>query len=301
MSTSAETASRHRLIGSRVEGLALLLATATIWGCTWPQNKYLLSLLPPFTARGIPNALGAAFAFAVAIGSRENLRPPRGEWRWLLIYGFLNYGAFTVFTTLSLVWLNASQAVVITYTLPVWASLLAWPMLGEHPTPRRILAIVLALGGVALLVGSGSMQSDLTKLPGVACGFAAAVLFGLGTVVAKKRPLAMPPVTGVAWQALFGALLVAVLAMFEHPDWSKLNMIGIAIFGWIAVMPLTVAYLAWFRALRYVPASLAATTVLLSPTIGVIASALLLGDPFGPRQVIALALTLTGVAMAAIR
>lgn len=301
MFTSAEAAPRHRLLGTRAEGLALLVATATIWGCTWPQNKYLLSLLPPFTARGIPNMLGAGFAFAVAVGSRENLRPPRGEWRWLLIYGVLNYGAFTVFTTLSLVWLNASQAVVITYTLPVWASLLAWPMLGERPTPRRVMAIVLALGGVALLVGSGSMQSDLTKLPGVLCGFTAAVLFGLGTVVAKKRPLALPPVTGVAWQALFGALMVAALALFEHPDWSRLNMIGIAIFGWIAVMPLTVAYLAWFRALRYVPASLAATTVLLSPTIGVIASALVLGDPFGPRQVVALALTLTGVAMAAIR
>ncbi|HEY1935657.1 MAG TPA: DMT family transporter [Acetobacteraceae bacterium] len=301
MFTSAESAPRHRLIGTRAEGLALLVTTATIWGCTWPQNKYLLSLLPPFTARAIPNMLGAGFAFAVALASRQHLRPPRGEWRWLLIYGVLNYGAFTVFTTLSLVWLNASQAVVITYTLPVWASLLAWPMLGERPTPRRLLAIVLALGGVALLVGSGSMQADLTKLPGVLSGFAAAVLFGLGTVVAKKRPLAMPPVTGVAWQGLFGALLVLVLALFEHPHWNRLNAAGIAIFCWIAVMPLTVAYLAWFRALRFVPASLAATTVLLSPTIGVVASALVLGDPFGPRQVVALVLTLTGVALAALK
>jgi hypothetical protein len=70
---------------------------------------------------------------------------------------------------------------------------------------------------------------------------------------------------------------VAVLALFKHPDWSRLNTIGIAIFGWIALMPLTVGYLAWFRALRYVPA---------------------LGDPFGPWQVVAL--TPTGVAMAAI-
>jgi drug/metabolite transporter (DMT)-like permease len=49
-------------------------------------------------------------------------------------------------------------------------------------------------------------------------------------------------------------------------------------------MPLTVAYLTWFRALRYVPASLAATTVLLAPTIGVIVLAWVLGDPFGPRR-----------------
>lgn len=301
MSTSADTAPRAGLFGTRTEGLALLVVTATIWGCTWPQNKYLLSLLPPFTARGIPNLLGAAFAFAVALGSRAKLRPPRGEWRWLLIYGALNYGAFTIFTTLSLEWLTASQAVVITYTLPIWASLLAWPMLGERPGLRGVLAIILALGGVALLVGGGSAHSAVAKLPGVLFGFTAAVLFGLGTVVAKKRPLAMHSAAGVAWQALFGALLVAALALFEHPDWRRLTMTGIAIFAWIAVMPLTVAYLAWFRALRYVPASLASTTVLLSPAIGVIASALLLGDVLGPRQLAALTLTLTGVAMAAIK
>lgn len=143
------------------------------------------------------------------------------------------------------------------------------------------------------------MQSALSKPPGALRGFAVAVLFALGTIVAKKRLLAMPPGTGVAWPALFGALLAAVLALFEHPDWSRLNMIGGAIFGWIAVMPLTVAYLAWCRALRYVVPSLTATTVLLSPTIGVHVSALALRDPSRPRHLVALALT--GVAMAVIR
>jgi hypothetical protein len=54
----------------------------------------------------------------MAPASHEKLHPTRGEWRQLLVYGVLGYGAFSVFTTLSLGWLNA-------YTLPVWASLLA--------------------------------------------------------------------------------------------------------------------------------------------------------------------------------
>ncbi|MBN8907339.1 MAG: EamA family transporter, partial [Rhodospirillales bacterium] len=65
--------------------------------------------------------------------------------------------------------------------------------------------------------------------------------------------------------------------------------------------PMTVSYLAWFRALRLVPASTAATTVLLSPLIGVAGSALLLGETLGPRQVLGLVLTLTGVGLAARR
>jgi probable blue pigment (indigoidine) exporter len=61
------------------------------------------------------------------------------------------------------------------------------------------------------------------------------------------------------------------------------------------------AYVTWFRALRLLPAATAATGVLISPVVGVIASALLLGDPLGPRQVAALGLTLTGVGLAALR
>jgi drug/metabolite transporter (DMT)-like permease len=51
--------------------------------------------------------------------------------------------------------------------------------------------------------------------------------------------------------------------------------------------------------LRLVPASTAATTVLVSPIIGVVSSALMLGEALGPRQFVALALTLTGVVLAA--
>ena len=299
MSTSAETrASRIRPAGARLEGLALLLLTAFSWGLTWPQAKFLFSELPPFTARSVSNIAGVVFAFAVAFAVRERLRPPRGQWGWLLIYGMLNYGLFTILTTLALAWLNASEAVIITYTLPVWAGLLAWPMLGERPTFRRIVAMLLALGGVALLVGVG-VQASWHKLPGVFCGLLAAWMFGLATVIAKRRPLVMPPVTGVAWQAAIGAVPLLVLAAFEHPDWSRLTPLGIAACGYIAVMPLTVAYLAWFRALRLVPASVAATAVLISPMVGVLGSALLLGDPLGPRQLTALALTLTGVGLAA--
>ena len=33
---------------------------------------------------------------------------------------------------LALLWLPASEAALIAYTMPVWASLLAWPILGER-------------------------------------------------------------------------------------------------------------------------------------------------------------------------
>ena len=297
MSTSAD--SNQRFIGGRTEGIALVLFTACSWGLTWPQTKYLISLLPPFSARAACGVIGFMFAFAVALLRREKVLPPRDQWPRLVLYAMLNYGLFIVLTTKSLVWLKASEAVTITYTLPVWASLLAWPMLGERPTPSKLVALVLALGGVALLVGADNAEATWEKVPAALMALAAAVLFGLATVLAKKHPLRLPPATSVAWQAMLGMVPVVGLALLETPDWSRVTPLGWGAIAFISTLPLTIVYLAWFRALRLVPASMAATTVLVSPIVGVIGAGLMLGETFSPRQVVGLVMALAGVALAA--
>jgi probable blue pigment (indigoidine) exporter len=295
VSTSVST----RFLGSRAEGLCLVLFTACSWGASWPQTKFLLGELPPFTMRTFCGTCGCLVAIMVALVRRERLMPPRDQWGRLFLFAMLNYGVFVVFSTEAQVYLPASEAIVITYTLPIWASLLAWPLLGERPSWRQYLALVLAIGGVVLLVWVGSPEARWEQLPGVAMGLTAAVLFGLGTVLAKRAPLTLPPATSVAWQVGFGTAVVAVLATFETADWSRVTPAGWACITYVATMPMTVAYLAWFRALRLVPASMAATTVLVSPMVGVLGGTLVLGEPLGPRQVVALGLTLAGVALAA--
>jgi drug/metabolite transporter (DMT)-like permease len=125
------------------------------------------------------------------------------------------------------------------------------------------------------------------------------MLFALGTVIAKRRPLAMPPIAGAAWQILLSAVPLLLLAGFERSDWGKVTAVGWLACLFSATLPYTLAYLAWFGALRRLPASTAAIGVLLAPVIGVFASAALLGDPLGARQVVALVLTVGGIALAA--
>jgi drug/metabolite transporter (DMT)-like permease len=253
--------------------------------------------------RAFCGVCGCVFAIAVALARQEDLMPPRTQWGRLFVFAMLNYGAYIVFSTEAQVYLPAAEAIVITYTLPIWASLLAWPMLGERPSWRQCLALVFAIGGVALLVGVGSTGAQggnkWEQAPGVAMGLSGAVLFGLGTVLAKQKPLALPPATSVAWQVGFGTAVLLLPAAFESPDWSRMTPAGWACVTYVATIPMTVAYLAWFRALRLVPASMAATTVLVSPMVGVLGGTLVLGETLSVQQMVALALTMTGVALAA--
>jgi drug/metabolite transporter (DMT)-like permease len=88
------------------------------------------------------------------------------------------------------------------------------------------------------------------------------------------------------------------LAAFEPQDWSLVTPLGWLALLYCATVPMVVAYIAWFRALKLLPAATAAIGTLIAPVVGVTGSALLLGEPLGARQLAALALTLGGMALA---
>jgi drug/metabolite transporter (DMT)-like permease len=49
-------------------------------------------------------------------------------WPQLIISAILNVALWVAVMSYALLWLRASEAVVIAYTMPVWTALLAWPL-----------------------------------------------------------------------------------------------------------------------------------------------------------------------------
>ena len=86
--------------------------------------------------------------------------------------------------------------------------------------------------------------------------------------------------------------------LFERPDYGALTASGLACLVYMTLVPMGVCYLTWFETLRRLPPSAASTGMLLVPLIGVISAAIILGEPFGIREVVAMALTLGGVTLA---
>lgn len=280
-------------------GLALLVGTTLGWGLNWPAMKLLLAELPVLTTRSAGGVLGLVVLVAVALARREELGVPARLWPRLVLASLLNVTAWMGLASFSLLWLSAAEATIVCYTMPVWAALMAWAILGEKPGPARLAGLALGLSGVALLVLGSGVEVGLGKLPGVAFGLASAILFSLGTVLTKRWPLGLPPTSGAVWQVGVGIAPLAVAAvLFDPPGFATLSLQGWALIAYGGVFALGLCYLSWFAALRRLPASLASLGTLLTPMVGVASAALFLGEPFGWREGMALALTLSGVALA---
>jgi drug/metabolite transporter (DMT)-like permease len=290
--------------GARVSitpaGLMFLAITSVGWGFNWPVTKYLLGELPPLTLRGVTGVVGAGLLAGLALLRGQSLRVPPDMWPRLVMAAALNVGCWMALMGLALLWLPASEAALIAYTMPIWASMLAWPILGERPNLLRVISLVMAFAGLAAIMGGNGLAASMTKLPGIIMALGGALGFAVGTVLAKKLPLRLPPLSAAAWQIGIGCLPVAIVGLcIEKTDIADLSQLGWILIVYSTVIQFCVAYVSWFAALARLPASVAAIGTMAVPVIGVVASALALHEPLGPGQIAALAFTLAGVALAA--
>jgi len=280
-------------------GLMFLAITSIGWGFNWPITKYLLGELPPLTLRGSSGVVGAGLLALLAILRGQSLRVPRELWPRLALAAALNVGCWMVLMGLALLWLPASEAALIAYTMPVWASVLAWPILGERPHLLRVISLVMAFAGLSAIMGANGFAASLSKLPGIIMALMGAFGFALGTVLAKKLPLHLPPLTAAAWQIGIGCLPVAIVGLLvEKSDVAAVTTLGWTLVVYSTVVQFCIAYVSWFAALARLPASVAAIGTMAVPVIGVVASAFALHEPLGLGQIAALAFTLAGVALA---
>ncbi|MGB3864215.1 MAG: DMT family transporter [Xanthobacteraceae bacterium] len=283
---------------SRLVGFILLAVTILVWGLNWPAVKVLLLEWPPLFSRGVAGIAAAALLAAIAWSKGEALAfPPRFLPR-LAFAAFTNVFAWMGFASLAMKDLPISETALLCYTMPIWAMLFAWPVLGERPTLRGVAALVLAFTGLAVLFGGHGLTFDRSQLAGVVAALGAAVLFAFGSITARTT-IPLKPIALVAWQLGLACVPMTALGLLlENPDVGALSPRGWGLMLYMMLGPMALAYLTWFGALDRLKPAAATTGSLGVPVVGVCSGALLLGDPFGPREIAALVLTLAGVALA---
>jgi drug/metabolite transporter (DMT)-like permease len=250
------------------KGIALALATALISGVAIFLNSFAVKEITDaavFTT--LKNGIAAIFLVGAAVlATRGRLTLPTGvrAWSGFIAVGVFGGGvAFLLFFT-GLAQASAPSAAFIHKTLFVWVALLAVPFLGE----RLGLIQVGALG--ALLAS----QLLITPPNGVTWGsgetmIAAATLIWAAEAIVAKRLLARTdPLAlgvgrlGIGLVVLIGYVIAtgkadAVLAL-GPTQWTWVLATGALLAGYVGT---------WFAALRFAPASVVTSVLVLGAPI----------------------------------
>ena len=101
-------------------------------------------------------------------------------------------------------------------------------------------------------------------------------------MLAKKLPVPLPPIPAAAWQIGLGCFPIVIIGFaIETTHIEKVTQLGWWLLVYSTVIQFCIAYVSWFAALARLPASVAAIGTMAVPVIGVVASAIALGEPLG--------------------
>lgn len=297
MRATAKARAADRLAVVPPLGIALIVAVALAWGLNWPAMKVALGEFPPLTFRILTIAIASSLLLGLTAAWGERARLPYRDLPWVALIALPAVTGWQLFSALGLLFIGSGKAAIIAFTMPLWATLLSVWLLGERITWRH--GIALLLGGIALVMLLGKDLAVIGASPvGGLLMTCAAVCWATGTVLVKKFDIRMPVTAFTAWQMLLGAVPMALAWPFleEVPAFHLISGEAWFAFLFTALIGTVVGITSFYRLVRLVPASIAAFATLTVPVVGVIASALLLGETVGLLE--AAALTSVVVALA---
>lgn len=255
----------------------LVVPLAFAWGLMWIATAIGLREVPLWTLRFVGTGLGAAILFTIAALSGTDLRVPHGERLHVALAGILNVALFNVMAAMAQMTGATSRVIIINYSMPIWAALFSWFMLGERLNAVRGAALALCIVGLAILVWPQFAQ-ELS--PSIFLAFGCALSWAFASVYLKWAKVQVPPLANAAWQLAVGTGFITIgMLIFDHyPRLWPISLPAVLAIIYIGLIGTGLAHFLWWAIVGKLSAVTASIGTLLVPVIGVIASTVVLGD-----------------------
>lgn len=279
---------------SKSRAFGLLFFTFFIWGSIYVGGKMIADDLPaPLLA-----CLRCCTAMIPLLWMSRNLRGQKidpKDWKDFAVVGLAGYflTIFCIQVGISLT--GASMASLINALTPVSVTILAAVMLKETITPIKVVCLVLALAGAAVItLGAGTQSETL----GIAVVLAAVIFWGMASVYMRRLTAKYPPILVTTYGMAFSLLCHIPVGIYTaatqpvHISWKV-----VLVLLYLGFMGSGVAQYTWVKCLSVLPASTCSLFYPLQPVFSAILGAILLGETFAPAFFVGLILISLDVAL----
>jgi drug/metabolite transporter (DMT)-like permease len=276
---------------------AYLVAIVVSWAGNWPLMKLALAAVPPLQFVVLRLAGTIALLAPILLAMRVPLLPVNGERLGLCWVGLLQVAGFLIFGIVGLATVPAGRAIVLAFTMPLWAILIGlwlWPeVLGR----RQLAGAAVGFVGLILFMNPGVVDwTDERALAGNGLLLLAAICWALGSCLYRRRAWRSPFWTQTFWQFAVSTVPIAVIALSattnEPIHWS-IGLVSILTYNWIVATAL--GYFLWNKILTMMSVAVAGQVLALTPIGGFLLSIAIFGGAVTGDVVVSVALIVAGI------
>ncbi len=272
-----------------------LLLTATLWGLIW----YPLRLLEAQGLSGLWLSL-ISYGAALALGMVWLWRS-RADWRenaiWLGLMT-LAVGWCNVAFVLAVLDGTVVRVLLLFYLSPLWALILGWLMLDEHPGTTGLIAFVLAIAGAVTMLWDPELGSPWPRDEADWLAVSSGLAFAFANVTVRKtHHLTLQTKAAASWLGVVLVAAVWIVVVAEPvPVFSAQALSGALLLGWFGffIMSVTVIY-----GVTHMPIYRSAVILLFELVVGAVSAQLLTEEQVLVREWLGGALIMGAAYMAA--
>lgn len=276
-----------------------LLALYIIWGFNWVVMKEATLFFPPVLFSCYRFVIGAVVLIGITLWCRMPL-PPKRYWPWIIVTGLLQIAVNNAAVQIGVTSLGAGLVAVVNYSMPVWMSILAYFILHETLTKRKILGIVLSMVGMYVLMDV-EIVGDIT---GLLLTIGGAIAWAIAAVIVKYQDKVMhrqqqketcTMIQYTTWQIAAGALFLWVYAMLFEQGQVTWTPMAVSCLAYNGVLASALAFFLWNYILTKMEASKAGVASLGVPVVGVICNVIFMHEAVHWNTAVGMVLILAGI------
>jgi drug/metabolite transporter (DMT)-like permease len=277
-------------------GVAATLGRAAFTGRLLPRGEVLRPIDPLILSqsRTTFSLLVLVCVLGILRGWRQ-LRVPPADFGRMFLLGILGVAASNYFYYLAIQRTNVATAIILQYTAPVWVLLYSVARGLQKATLRRVLAVGLAITGIALVIGIFAGHGLRLDRVGITAAMLAAFSFSFYNLGGHSVLLRFD-----RWTVLLYVILSASLFwMVINPPWkiaaahySNAQWLFLLVFSLVSVLA---PFAFYFAGLQHLEPTRAIVVSCLEPVFSIVIAAITLGEVVRPVQSLGVVLVLLAI------
>ncbi|HYH39370.1 MAG TPA: EamA family transporter [Azospirillum sp.] len=277
--------------------LALLGVLAVLWGASYTFIRVGVTTIPPVTFIAGRTLVAGLVLLAVLRLRGVRLPRDRATWGQFLVQAALN--SVLPFTLIAWAELRveASLAVILNATTPVFTFLLTWGLTRhEAVSGRKLLGVAAGLAGTGLIVGTRALEGLGVDLAAQLAIVAATVAYA-GAAIFGTRFKHLDSMVPAAGSLLCGAVVLVPVSLVVDRPWTLApSAESLLALGGLAVFSTALAFVIYFRLFRTLGSVGATAQAYLRVPVGVAIGVAVLGEDLPPTAWAGLLCVVLGVA-----